>query len=107
MGFFFGKDIFSVPVNGKSRMKTLAHGRDLMICSLSFDEGGMGPSHSHRNTQITAVLSGRFEFTLDGDTAVLAAGDSVYVAPNAEHSLICLEKGEILDIYAPQMEEYE
>ncbi len=106
MGFFFDKDIDARILDSKSKRKVLAHDKDLMACHLYFDDGGIGTPHKHPHTQIALILSGRFEFTLDGDTAVLTAGDSVYIPGNKEHSLVCLEKGELIDIFTPEREDF-
>ena len=106
MGFFFDKDIDARVLDAKSRRKVLAHGKDLMACHLYFDAGGIGTPHKHPHTHIALILSGRFEFTLEGDTAVMTAGDSVYIPGNVEHSLVCLEKGELVDIFTPEREDF-
>ena len=105
MGFFFDKDIDARVLDAKSRRKVLAHGKDLMACHLYFDAGGIGTPHKHPHTQVTIILSGRFEFTLNGDTVLLSSGDSVYIPDNAEHSLVCLEKGELIDVFTPERED--
>ena len=106
MGFFFDKDIEARVLDEKSKRKVLAHDKDLMACHLYFDAGGICTPHKHPHTQIALILSGRFEFTLDGDTAVMTAGDTVYIPGNVEHSLVCLEKGELIDIFTPEREDF-
>ena len=107
MAFFFDKDIEKTEMDSRSSRKVLAHGRDLMACHLYYEAGGTGLPHTHmNNTQITTILSGRFEFTLSGDTAVLTSGDSVYIPSGAEHSIACLEKGELIDVFTPEREDF-
>ena len=104
--FFFDRDIDAKVLGPKNRRKILAHNKDLMACHLYFDAGGIGTPHKHPHTQIALILSGRFEFTLDGDTAVMTAGDTVYIPGNVEHSLVFLEKGELIDIFTPEREDF-
>ena len=40
------------------------------------------------------------------DKAVMTAGDTVYIPGNVEHSLVCLEKGELIDIFTPEREDF-
>lgn len=105
-GFFFDRDIVKGIVSEKTERKILAHGEELMVCHLYFEAGGVGEPHQHPNTQCTYVLSGTYEFNLDGDNTVIKAGDSVFIPANAVHGLVCLEKGEILDIFTPQREDF-
>ena len=95
--FFFDRDIDAKVLGPKNRRKILAHDKDLMACHLYFDEGGV---------EIAVILSGKFEFTLEGDSTTLSAGDSVYIPSNAMHGLVCLEKGELLDIFTPEREDF-
>ena len=104
--FFFDRDIDAKVLGPKNRRKILAHDKDLMACHLYFDEGAVGDPHTHPHTQIALVLSGRFEFTLEGETKTLSAGDSVYIPSNALHGLVCLEKGELVDIFTPEREDF-
>ena len=91
MNYFFDKDIEAFDLSDKSKRKTIAHGKNLTTC--------------HLYSQVTIILSGRFEFTLNGDTVLLSSGDSVYIPDNAEHSLVCLEKGELIDVFTPERED--
>lgn len=104
--FFFDKDIDAKVLGPKNRRKILAHDKDLMACHLYFDEGGVGEPHRHPHTQVALILSGKFEFTLEGDSTTLSAGDSVYIPSNALHGLVCLEKGELVDIFTPEREDF-
>lgn len=105
MGFFFDKDIEKTAINSKSSYKVIAHDDAIMACRFYYESGGIGTLSSHANDQICIILSGRFEFTLSGDTAVITAGDSVYIPRGEEHSLVCLEKGELINIFAPARED--
>ena len=104
--FFIDKDIFASRLNDKAERKILAHGEELMCCHLYFKQGAIGEEHSHENTQIAYVIKGKFEFDLDGNEQVLKTGDSVFVPSGVKHSLICLEDGELLDIFTPPRKDF-
>ena len=46
--------------------KVLAYGDELMCVENHFKKGAVGALHHHPHTQITYVVSGRFEFEIDG-----------------------------------------
>lgn len=52
-----------------------------MVNFVDFAEHTTAPMHVHVEEQITIVLDGEFEFTLDGDTRTMRAGD-VAVIPS-------------------------
>ncbi|MDF2698625.1 MAG: cupin protein [Haloplasmataceae bacterium] len=91
--------------NGISR-KILAYNDNLMIVEVSFDKGSVGTLHSHPHEQITYILEGEFEFTINGVKKVVKAGDSMYKQPNIIHGAICLKKGKLLDIFTPHREDF-
>jgi quercetin dioxygenase-like cupin family protein len=51
-----------------------------------YPPGTAFPDHTHAVDKIDAVLSGRFRLTLEGESVVLAAGDSISVPRGAVHS---------------------
>ncbi len=104
--FFFDKDIDVKILDGKSSRKVLAHDKDLMVCRLWFEKDGIGAEHTHPHSQITYVITGRFDYTVNGVTKTISSGDSVYVPSNAVHGMRCLEKGEVVDIFTPEREDF-
>uniref|UniRef100_UPI0005524703 cupin domain-containing protein n=1 Tax=Erwinia oleae TaxID=796334 RepID=UPI0005524703 len=82
--------------DGVSR-RILAHGGKMMAVEVSFDTGAVGPMHSHPHEQLTCVLSGRFRFTIDGETYDVTTGDTLYKKPHVLHGCVCLEAGALLD----------
>ena len=66
--------------NGVNR-RILAHGGTMMAVEVNFTKGAVGPMHSHPHEQLTYVLSGRFNFTIDGVTKEVSAGDTLYKSP--------------------------
>lgn len=91
--------------NGVTR-RILAHSGGMMAVEVSFSAGAVGPMHSHPHEQLTYVLSGRFSFTIDGETRDVSAGDTLYKKPNVVHGCVCLEAGTLLDTFTPQREDF-
>jgi quercetin dioxygenase-like cupin family protein len=90
---------------GVSR-RILAHDGGLMQVEVHFDQGAVGPLHSHPHEQLTYVLSGKFEFTIGDETRMVGAGDTLYKRPGVIHGCICREKGVLLDTFTPQREDF-
>lgn len=40
--------------------------------------------HSHPHTQTSSIISGRFRFTVDGESRIVEAGDGVQPSTHAE-----------------------
>lgn len=91
--------------NGITR-RILAHGGTMMAVEVNFEKDAVGALHSHPHEQLTYVLSGRFSFTIDGETHDVVAGDTLYKKPNVVHGCVCLEAGTLLDTFTPQREDF-
>lgn len=89
-----------------TKRRILAHGQGMMMVENFFAPGDTAPEHEHPHTQITYVISGALEFTVEGETKVLHSGDSVYIAPNEIHSAIALEDTMLIDMFAPMREDF-
>lgn len=98
MGFFFDKDIGTDIIDSKSKRKIIAEGEELTSSHLYAEAGSVFTEKRKPYSGIAVILSGQFEFTLDGDTALLSAGDSVYIPPDVPYSFVCLGKGEVITV---------
>ena len=86
--------------------RVLAYTDELMCVENTFKTGAVGALHSHPHTQITYVVSGRFSFTIDGETREVAAGDTLLKKNGVPHGCTCLEAGVLLDIFNPMREDF-
>lgn len=93
------------PAPGITR-RILAHGGKMMGVEASFEKGAVGTAHRHPHEQVSYILSGSFEYTVEGKTYILHQGDSYYVAPDLLHGATALEDSVILDIFTPQREDF-
>ena len=69
---------------------------------VSFEPHTEAPMHSHVEEQIVVVVEGEFEFTLDGTTRTMKAGDVCVIPPwvphgAKTHDTTCRE----LDVFTP------
>ncbi len=86
--------------------RVLAYNCQLMCMENTFETGAVGALHSHPHTQITYVVSGRFSFTIDGETHQVGPGDTLLKTDGVEHGCTCLEAGVLLDIFNPMREDF-
>jgi quercetin dioxygenase-like cupin family protein len=91
--------------NGVIR-RVLAYNSDVMTVENRFQKGAIGVLHHHPHTQITYVVSGKFEFEIDGVKNIVTAGDTLLKTDGVEHGCVCLEEGILLDIFTPYREDF-
>lgn len=102
----FNGDIDLEPCGEGVKRKILSYTDELMCVENHFEKGGIGAMHHHPHTQITYVVSGKFEFTINGEKKVVCAGDSLLKKDSVEHGCVCLEEGILLDIFNPMRKEF-
>lgn len=78
----------------------------LMAVKVDFEKGAIGTQHAHYHSQVTYVVSGKFEVTIEGESKILSAGDGFYIAPDEMHGAVCLEPGTLLDIFSPHRADF-
>lgn len=88
------------------KRKVLAYTKELMCVENHFEKGAVGALHSHPHTQITYVVSGSFEFEIDGEKKQVNQGDSMLKKNGIEHGCVCTEAGILLDIFTPMREDF-
>lgn len=104
--FTASKDIPYVELGGGVKRKILSYDERIMAVEVDFEKGAIGAMHTHPHSQISYVLSGRFEATIDGVTKIIEKGDTYVTAPNAPHGVICVEAGTLLDVFTPMREDF-
>ena len=105
-GWVFHEDAEPQDLGGGVVRTVLAYNKDLMCVENSFEKGAVGALHHHPHTQITYVVSGVFEFEIEGVKKVVKAGDTMLKMNGVEHGCVCLEKGILLDIFNPMREDF-
>lgn len=68
--------------------------------------GALLPQHSHMHEQVTHMIEGQFEMTVDGQTIVLEPGTVFVIPPHAVHSGRALTACRIIDSFAPVRQDY-
>ncbi len=93
-------------LGGGTSRRVLAYDSGLMAVEVAFETGAEGSVHTHPHTQISYVLSGRFSYSIDGESVELNPGDSICVPSGEPHGTVCLEKGVLLDMFTPMREDF-
>ena len=104
--FVLNSDVELKELGGGVLRKVLAYSEELMSVEVRFEKGAVGAMHTHPHTQISYVLEGKFEATIDGETMIIAKGDTYVTPPNAPHGVACLEAGVLLDIFTPMRKDF-
>lgn len=104
--FVKNEDVKLNELGGGVSRKILAYDENIMSVEVRFEKGAVGSMHTHPHTQISYVLEGRFEATINGEVKIISKGDTYITPPNAPHEVVCLEAGALLDIFAPMREDF-
>ena len=83
------------------------HTKNMTFNFIDIEAGYPFPEHSHMHEQVTIVLEGKFELTIDGETKVLEGGSVVAIPPNATHVGKAITKCKLIDVFYPIREDYK
>ncbi len=97
-------DLASVPsidvMPGLKFQPTL--GQNTLVNVVTFEPHGAAPLHSHVEEQIVIVVSGELDFTIDGETRRMGAGDIAVIPPWVPHGAQATEHGcHEIDVFSP------
>ena len=80
---------------------------DHMTCTYwNIASGAALPDHAHLHEQVTTIIRGTFEMTVDGETQIIESGDVVVISSGARHRGRALTDCFILDVFYPIREDY-
>lgn len=85
----------------------LVHTGSLTIGYFDIKAGSVLPEHSHIHEQVSNVLSGEFEMTINGQTKTLTPGQVAVIPPNVPHSGKAVTDCIIMDVFNPEREDYK
>lgn len=96
----------TIDLGGGVTRRILSYDESLMSVEVSFETGAVGAAHTHPHTQCSYVLSGKFSYSVEGESVELNPGDSIVVPSGLPHGTVCLEKGVLLDIFTPMRADF-
>ncbi len=100
------QDTKEIQLGGGTERRILAYDDALMEVEVGFETGAEGVPHTHPHTQLSYVLSGSFRYSVEEESTVLNAGDSIVVPGGLVHGTVCLEKGVLLDVFTPKRDDF-
>ena len=62
------------------------HSDSMTLAYWEIEGGSELPTHNHIHEQVLNMISGEFEFTMNGEVQVLRAGDVVVIPSDVPHS---------------------
>ncbi|MBQ3654913.1 MAG: cupin domain-containing protein [Synergistaceae bacterium] len=93
-------------LGGGSVRRVLAWNEQIMAVEMSCAAGAEVQPHKHPHTQCCYVLSGRFKYSVEGETFEVGAGDSGVVPGGAVHGLECVEPGMLVEVFTPMRQDF-
>jgi len=106
MGFFRESDLKAKQVLEGITLKAVS-GDKTMMTFFEFEPNAVIPSHKHPHEQITYIIEGKMEFTIEGETMILKEGEGVVIPSNQEHSARGMDEStKAVDAWYPIREDY-
>jgi quercetin dioxygenase-like cupin family protein len=81
-------------------------GDSITVGRFELKQGGIVPSHSHANEQISIILSGVLLFRIDGVETVVKAGEMMQIPANVAHEVEVLEDTLAVDVFSPVRQDW-
>ena len=102
-------DISNIPVKKVAEGITgkYIHTSNTTVGYVSIKKGAVLPAHSHIHEQITQIISGELEMTIDGKTEILKPGMVVVIPSNVVHSAVAHSDCDVTDTFYPVREDYK
>jgi quercetin dioxygenase-like cupin family protein len=82
------------------------HSEHMTMAFWEVEAGAALPEHAHPQEQITTVLEGEFELSIEGEKHVLNASMTAVIPANIRHHGTALTACRLLDAFYPVREDY-
>ena len=83
------------------------HSDNVTIVHWDITAGAKLSEHNHYHEQITNIINGELELTIEGITKVLKSGELVVVPSNVKHSGRAITNCYVIDVFYPIREDYK
>ncbi|TDG00474.1 cupin domain-containing protein [Paenibacillus piri] len=87
------------------KRKIFEPGATIMMMEVHFEANAEGYEHSHPHEQLSYLIKGRIEFTIDGKKTVIGPGETIFIPSGAKHGAKALESSILLDTFTPVRED--
>ena len=82
------------------------HTEGMTFSFIEVKAGASLPAHSHFNEQVSIIMEGSFQLTIDGEPIVFGPGTLVVIPSNAVHAGLAITDCKIMDVFNPVREDY-
>ena len=82
------------------------HSENMTIAYWNIKAGSSLPAHSHHHEQISSMIKGEFELTVDGTPHLLRPNDVFVIPSGIPHSGRATTDCKIIDTFYPVREDY-
>lgn len=82
------------------------HTENVTIVHWSITAESVLSEHNHPHEQITNIINGELELTIEGITRVVKSGELVVVPSNVKHSGKAITDCYVIDVFHPVREDY-
>lgn len=87
---------------GKSILRGLMKRKAIAVLDCVIEKGVVFPEHKHANeAEWLMVYEGEIEFTLEGETRIIKAGEYVEIQPEQAHITVAITDARILAVTMP------
>jgi quercetin dioxygenase-like cupin family protein len=83
-----------------------AHGQHMTFGLIEIKAGSDLPKHHHPHEQITYILEGQLDMTIDDKLCSLTAGMYYVIPSNVWHGAVAVTDCKIIDVFNPVREDY-
>lgn len=104
--FLFGDQLEWEEVGPGLQRQIMGYDDKILMARVKFEEGAVGEVHEHHHSQVTYVVNGQFELQVGDEKRIIREGDGFYIPPHVDHGAVCLEKGELIDVFSPIREDF-
>ena len=85
----------------------LVHTEGMSVAYVDLKQGAVLPVHQHIHEQMTNVLEGELEFSVNGETRICRPGDIVVLPSNVPHGVRAITACRVIDVFQPVREDYK
>lgn len=82
------------------------HSQNVTIVHWAITAGSLLTEHNHPHEQITNLIDGELELTIEGITKIMRAGEVVVVPPDVKHKGTAITDCYVIDVFYPIREDY-
>jgi quercetin dioxygenase-like cupin family protein len=87
------------------RRKIFEPGEQIMSMLIEFEQGAIGPAHSHPHEQLTFVISGTLRVTTSDAVVEVSGGEQIRIPGHLTHAVEALEPTNVLEAFTPLRED--